>query len=264
MLEIGTGWGGFAVHAAATRGCRVTTTTISREQHAYALATRARGRAARTASRSCSTTTATCAGSYDKLVSIEMIEAVGWKDFGTFFERCSRPARARRRDAAAGDHRSTTAPTTSRRRRAVVHPHADLPQRLPAVARGDRPLRRARHRPAHGRTSRTSRRTTPRRCGAGAANFDAAHDRLDALGYDERFRRLWRLYLAYCEAGFAERRIGLVQTVLAKPHWRPAELCRGRRPARRPHGDGRLMAALSPKGAAIGVAAFCASPTASR
>ena len=47
-------------------------------------------------------------------------------------------------------------------------------------------------------------------------------ERLDELGYDERFRRLWRLYLAYCEAGFAERRIGLVQTVLAKPTWRGA------------------------------------------
>ena len=44
------------------------------------------------------------------------------------------------------------------------------------------------------------------------ANFDAATDQLDALGYDERFRRLWRLYLGYCEAGFAERRIGLIQT----------------------------------------------------
>ena len=53
------------------------------------------------------------------------------------------------------------------------------------------------------------------------AKFDAATDELEALGYDERFRRLWRLYLAYCEAGFAERRIGLIQTVLAKPHWRP-------------------------------------------
>jgi cyclopropane-fatty-acyl-phospholipid synthase len=58
-------------------------------------------------------------------------------------------------------------------------------------------------------------------------NFDEAHERLEALGYDERFRRLWRMYLAYCEAGFSERRIGLVQTVLAKPHWRPADCAPG-------------------------------------
>jgi len=53
-------------------------------------------------------------------------------------------------------------------------------------------------------------------------NFEGAEERLDALGYDAAFRRLWRLYLAYCEGGFAERRIGLIQLVLAKPRWRSA------------------------------------------
>jgi cyclopropane-fatty-acyl-phospholipid synthase len=51
------------------------------------------------------------------------------------------------------------------------------------------------------------------------ANFEAATARLEGLGYDERFRRLWRMYLSYCEAGFAERRIESVQTLLAKPRW---------------------------------------------
>ena len=50
--------------------------------------------------------------------------------------------------------------------------------------------------------------------------MDAAEDRIRALGYDERFLRLWRLYLSFCEAGFTERRIGTVQVVLAKPRWR--------------------------------------------
>jgi cyclopropane-fatty-acyl-phospholipid synthase len=50
-------------------------------------------------------------------------------------------------------------------------------------------------------------------------NFEAATARLEDLGYDERFRRLWRMYLAYCQAGFAERRIGVVQMLLAKPRW---------------------------------------------
>ena len=57
-------------------------------------------------------------------------------------------------------------------------------------------------------------------------NFEAATEELEGLGYDERFRRIWRMYLSYCEAGFAEHRIGLVQTVLAKP-------LAGRRHARR-------------------------------
>ena len=52
-------------------------------------------------------------------------------------------------------------------------------------------------------------------------NLERHAGRLDELGYDERFRRLWRMYLSYCEAGFAERRIGVVQALLAKPAWRP-------------------------------------------
>ena len=77
------------------------------------------------------------------------------------------------------------------------------------VARADRP--------AHDRTSRTSRPHYAETLRRWRANFEAAAEELEALGYDERFRRLWRMYLCYCEAGFAERRIGLVQTLLAKP-----------------------------------------------
>ena len=93
VLEIGTGWGGFALYAAQRYGCRVTTTTISAEQHAYATA---RVREAGLQDR----VTVLAAdyrdrsqigrrGAYDKLVSIEMIEAVGWQYFPTFFKRCS-------------------------------------------------------------------------------------------------------------------------------------------------------------------------------
>ena len=88
VLEIGTGWGGFAVYAAARYGCRVTTTTISSEQHAYATE--------RVAAAGLDDRVTVLAqdyrdlrGSYDKLVSIEMIEAVGWQYFPTFFRRCS-------------------------------------------------------------------------------------------------------------------------------------------------------------------------------
>ena len=88
VLEIGTGWGAFALHAAATRGCHVTTTTISREQHDYAV------EQVRRAGLSDRVTVLMedyreLRGRYDKLVSIEMIEAVGWRHFGTFFAKCS-------------------------------------------------------------------------------------------------------------------------------------------------------------------------------
>ncbi|MGA2929627.1 MAG: cyclopropane-fatty-acyl-phospholipid synthase family protein [Solirubrobacteraceae bacterium] len=88
VLEIGTGWGAFALHAAATRGCHVTTTTISREQHDYAVEQVHR------AGLSDRVTVLMedyrdLRGRYDKLVSIEMIEAVGWRQIGAFFAKCS-------------------------------------------------------------------------------------------------------------------------------------------------------------------------------
>ena len=79
------------------------------------------------------------------------------------------------------------------------------------------------------RTWRTSRPTTRRRCAAGARTSTRRRTELGELGYDERFQRLWRLYLRYCEAGFVERRIGVAQMVLAKPRWvatpLPAAVC---------------------------------------
>src|SRR3954452_1426957 len=88
LLEIGTGWGGLAVHAAQTRGCRVTTTTISRDQRDYALA---RIRAAGLDDRVTVLLQdyRDLQGRFDKLVSVEMIEAVGWRNFGVFFAKCS-------------------------------------------------------------------------------------------------------------------------------------------------------------------------------
>ncbi len=88
VLEIGTGWGGFAVHAAATRGCRVTTTTISRQQHDYA-SERVRRAGLQDRVAVLMRDYRDLHGRYDKLVSIEMIEAVGWRRLGHFFRRCS-------------------------------------------------------------------------------------------------------------------------------------------------------------------------------
>jgi cyclopropane-fatty-acyl-phospholipid synthase len=219
VLEIGTGWGGFALHAAATRGCRVTTTTISREQHDHAVA---RVRAAGLEDRVTvlDQDYRALSGTYDKLVSIEMIEAVGWKDFGTFFRACSdrlAPDGAMLLQAIVMDDRAYAVERASRSFiRTLIFPNGCLPSReviARCVAR-DTDLHAVHLEDLTPHYAETLRRWR--------ANFDAAEARLDALGYDERFQRLWRLYLAYCEAGFAERRIGLVQTVLAKPQWRPA------------------------------------------
>ena len=214
MLEIGTGWGGFAIHAAATRGCRVTTTTLSKEQRAHALA-RVREAGLEDRVTVLARDYRELDGRYDKLVSIEMIEAVGWKDFGTFFERCSdllEPNGAMLLQAITIDDRAYAVERASKSFiRTHIFPNGCLPS-VEVIARCL--ARRTDLRLTHFEDFGLDYAETLRRW---RANLDS--ERLEALGYDERFRRLWRLYLCYCEAGFAERRIGVAQALLAKPRW---------------------------------------------
>ena len=162
-----------------------------------------------------STTTATCAARYDKLVSLEMIEAVGWQDFGTFFERCSAllaPNGTMLLQAITMDGRAYPVEKASKSFiRTYVFPGGCLPS-LDVISRCV--VKRTDLRTIHLEDLTPHYAETLRRW---RTNFEAATERLEALGYDERFRRLWRMYLSYCEAGFAEQRIGLVQTVFAKP-----------------------------------------------
>ena len=102
LLEIGTGWGAMAIHAATTRGCRVTTTTISREQHDHARE-RVRELGLDDRVEVVMLDYRDLRGGYDKLVSIEMIEAVGWQYFDDYFAACSQPAAPGRGDVPAGD-----------------------------------------------------------------------------------------------------------------------------------------------------------------
>ena len=217
LVEIGTGWGGLAIHAAATHGCRVTTTTISREQRDYALAEVQRaGLSERIEIRL--QDYRDMRGSYDKLVSVEMIEAVGWQHFGTFFAACSRllaPHGAMLLQAITIDDRAYAVEKASRSfMNTHIFPNGCLPS-MEVIAR------------------HVARRTdlqmldledlTPhyvRTLARWREQFLAHADELEQIGYDARFRRLWTLYLVYCEAGFAERRICEVQIVLGKPHYR--------------------------------------------
>jgi cyclopropane-fatty-acyl-phospholipid synthase len=157
-------------------------------------------------------------GRYDKLVSIEMIEAVGWRNFGVFFRRCSElltDAGAMLLQAITIDERAYEIEKTTRSFiRTYIFPNGCLPsleviRRCVAYETDMRPVWLHDLTASYVRTLREWR-----------ANFDAHTDQLASLGYDDRFRRLWRLYLAYCEAGFAERRIGDYQLLLAKPGYR--------------------------------------------
>ncbi len=216
VLEIGTGWGGFALYAAGRYGCRVTTTTISAEQQAYA---RERVREAGLEDRVTVLLEdyRELRGSYDKLVSIEMIEAVGWQYFPTFFRRCSELVKddgAMLLQAIVIEDRAYEVEKAGK---SFINTHIFPGGCLPSVEVIGRTVARVtdfRQLQLEDITAHyaiTLQRWRER--------FLAATDRLSELGYDERFRRLWELYLSYCEGGFRERRIRDVQLLLAKPRF---------------------------------------------
>jgi cyclopropane-fatty-acyl-phospholipid synthase len=217
LLEIGTGWGGLAIHAARRTGCRVTTTTISQEQHALAVE---RVHAAGLQDRVTVLLEdyRDLTGTYDKLVSIEMIEAVGWRDFDTYFRRCSELLaddgvmllQAITIDDRAYDVEKATKSFINQ----LIFPGGCLPslEEIHRCLAADTDMRTVGLEDITGHYVTTLRHWRE--------NFLAHEDELERRGYDERFRRLWQLYLAYCEGGFAERRIGDVQMLLAKPRFR--------------------------------------------
>jgi cyclopropane-fatty-acyl-phospholipid synthase len=217
VLEIGTGWGGFALYAAEHYGCRVTTTTISREQHAFASA---RVRAAGLEDRVTVLLEdyRDLEGRYDKLVSIEMIEAVGWQYFPHFFRRCSELLAengAMLLQAIVIDDRAYQVEKAGKSFiNTYIFPGGCLPS-LEIISRSvarETNMRQVQLEDITDHYAETLARWRER--------FVAASDQLATLGYDERFRRLWDLYLCYCEGGFRERRIQDVQLLLAKPEFR--------------------------------------------
>jgi cyclopropane-fatty-acyl-phospholipid synthase len=157
-------------------------------------------------------------GSYDKLVSIEMIEAVGWQYFPTFFRCCSELLTedgAMLLQAIVIEDRAYEVEKAGRSfMNTHIFPGGCLPS-LEVIARSV--SRVTDFRQVHVEDLTAHYATTLQRWREG---FLAAADRLSELGYDERFRRLWELYLSYSEGGFRERRIQDVQLLLAKPRFR--------------------------------------------
>ncbi|HEX3433083.1 MAG TPA: cyclopropane-fatty-acyl-phospholipid synthase family protein [Solirubrobacteraceae bacterium] len=217
VLEIGTGWGGFAVYAAERYGCRVTTTTISAEQHAYA-SERVRAAGLQDRVTVLSNDYRDLKGSYDKLVSIEMIEAVGWQYFPTFFKRCSELVKDDGAMLLQAIVIKDDAYEVEKAGKSFMNTHVFPGGCLPSMEIIARSVARVTDfRQAHVDDITAHYALTLEHW---RARFLAATERLAALGYDERFRRLWELYLSYCEGGFRERRIQDVQLLLAKPQFR--------------------------------------------
>jgi cyclopropane-fatty-acyl-phospholipid synthase len=217
VVEIGTGWGGFAIHAAQHYGCRVTTTTISEAQRTYV--------AKHVAEAGLSDRITILGddwrnlrGQFDKLVSVEMIEAVDWRYHDRFVARCA--------DLLVEDGLAAVqAIVIEDRSFERAKRHQDFVRRMvfpggciPSVASITASLARAtdlriidledigRH------YAETLRRW--------AANLARHEQEVERLGARTEFLRLWALYLAYCEASFLERHVSDVQLVLAKPAWR--------------------------------------------
>lgn len=224
VLEIGTGWGGFAIHAAANFGCRVTTTTISREQAKLARE-RIVARGLEDRITVIERDYRDLRGSFDRLVSIEMVEAVGQQFLDTYVRTC---ASLLKPDGVM----ALQAITIGDRDYARSLRHVDFIQKhifpgsfIPALGAihaslsrvGDlRVIHTEDFGPHYARTLRCWREAFMTRLGD-----------VRAMGFDDRFCRMWEFYLAYCEGAFAERHIGVSQIVLAKPEARLAPILGG-------------------------------------
>jgi cyclopropane-fatty-acyl-phospholipid synthase len=219
LVEVGTGWGALAVHAASNYGCAVTTTTLSAEQRKIALE-RVHDAGLEDRVTVLLEDYRALRGRFDKLVSIEMIEGVGWQYFDTFFHKCSdllEPDGLMLLQAIVFDDRAYAVEKASRSfMKTIMFPGGCVPsveviQRCLARSTDLRPIELE---DITGHYAETTRHWRER--------FLANSEQVAALGYDRRFRRMWELYLAWVEGGFRERRIRDVRMLLAKPAYRAA------------------------------------------
>ncbi len=219
VVEIGTGWGGFAIHAASNYGCHVTTTTISEQQYRYA---RRRVEEEGLGDRITllKSDYRDLDGQFDKLVSIEMIEAVGHEYLDTFFRKCGsllKPDGEMLLQAITiADQRYDSARTTVDFIKRYIFPGGFLPSvtvmadsmtnvsDMRMIGLEDIGLHYART------LSHWRRR------------FFERIDDVRRQGFADDFIRMWEFYLCYCEGAFLERAIGNVQLHAIRPEARPA------------------------------------------
>ncbi len=217
LLEIGTGWGGMAIHAARHYGCRVTTTTISREQYEHAC-TRVREEGLEDRITLLFEDYRSLEGTYDKLVSIEMIEAVGHEFYNNYFERCSRLLKEDGKMViqaiTIADQRYDRARKSVDYIKRYIFPGGCLPS-MAIIA--DNVARHTDMQIVHLRDITQDYALT---LAEWRKRFMDSLDEVSAMGFDDSFIRLWDYYLSYCEGGFRERIISTVQLAFAKPGYR--------------------------------------------
>ena len=217
LVEIGTGWGGLAIHAARNYGCRVTTTTISRQQHDW---TTEKIRAAGLADRITLLMDdyRDLRGQFDKMVSVEMIEAVGHQYLDTYVAQCSRllkPNGAMLLQAITiRDQLYESAARGVDFIQRYIFPGSFLPT-VSVIADSVRRVSDMKifHMEDIGPHYATTLRTW-------RENFFARLPDVRRLGYPDTFVRMWDFYLSYCEGGCRERQMGDLQLLLTKPQCR--------------------------------------------
>ena len=221
LLEIGTGWGSMALFAAQHYGCKVTTTTLSKEQFDYTK-TRVEALGLQDQVTLLLEDYRDLTGQYDKLVSIEMIEAVGHHFLPSYFKQCSRLLKPHGlmllQAITIREQRYEQAKSSVDFIQRYIFPGGALPsvQKMLEIVGKDTDMNLMHMEDFGLHYAKTLRMWHE--------NFRRAHSRLTELGYDEYFLRLWEFYLCYCEGGFLERSIGTAQLLLAKPAAMPEPL----------------------------------------
>ena len=218
LVEIGTGWGGMAIFAAEHYGCRVTTTTISRQQYDYTLEAVAQ-KGLEDQVTVLFEDYRDLQGQFDKLVSIEMIEAVGHQFYDTYFQKISHLLKPHGKAVIQ-------AITITEQRYEQARDSVDFIKRyifpggcLPSLTVVSDALSRVTDMQMS--NLRDIGRDYADTLKVWHASFLNKLDEVRAMGFDDRFIRMWRYYLSYCEGGFRERIIGTHQITLTKPGYRP-------------------------------------------
>ena len=221
LLEIGCGWGSLAIHAATRHGCRVTTTTLSEAQYAHtlqrvqALGLEARVTVLREDYRDLE-------GTFDKLVSIEMIEAVGHRYLPVYFRQCAallKPDGLMLLQAITiRDQRYAQARRSVDFIQRYIFPGGALPSLSVMLDTASR------HTPLNLVHLEDFGLDYARTLEHWRDNLRHARAELTTLGYDDTFQRLWEFYLCYCQGGFEERAIGVAQLLWAAPQARRAPM----------------------------------------
>jgi cyclopropane-fatty-acyl-phospholipid synthase len=217
LMEIGTGWGGMAIYAAKHYGCRVTTTTISEEQYNYACA------AVKREGLEDKITLLLkdyrdLDGDYDKLVSIEMIEAVGHEYYDSYFQKCSELLKP---DGLM----LIQAITILDQRYKHAKNNVDFIQRY-IFPGGCLPSNEVISKSVANKTDlhivdlHDIGMDYARTLAEWRKRFNGSADQVDSMGFDDVFYRMWEFYLCYCEGGFTERAISAAQFLFAKPYAR--------------------------------------------